>query len=107
MDEPLSNLDGQLRVIMWAELKNFQKNIGITTIYVTHDQVEAMTMADRVALMRKGELQQYDGPRTLYDRPANEFVESLIGSPPIKLIPCDVPDGGTFATGTFTIPVPE
>jgi len=107
MDEPLSNLDAQLRVIMRAELKKLQKNIGITTIYVTHDQVEAMTMADRVALMRKGELQQYDGPRTLYDRPANEFVASFIGSPPINLIPCDVQDGGTLDAGDFQIPVPE
>ena len=64
MDEPLSNLDAQLRVHMRAELKRLQKDIGVTTIYVTHDQVEAMTMADRVALMSKGVLQQYDGPRT-------------------------------------------
>jgi multiple sugar transport system ATP-binding protein len=107
MDEPLSNLDAQLRVHMRAELKRLQKDIGVTTIYVTHDQVEAMTMADRVALMSKGVLQQYDGPRTIYDRPSNEFVAGFIGSPPINLVPCDLQDGGTLDAGEFQIPVPD
>jgi multiple sugar transport system ATP-binding protein len=106
MDEPLSNLDAQLRVHMRAELKRLQKDIGVTTIYVTHDQVEAMTMADRVALMSKGVLQQYAGPRTIYDRPANEFVAGFIGSPPINLVPCDLDDGGALDAGDFRIPVP-
>ena len=107
MDEPLSNLDAQLRVHMRAELKRLQKDLGITTIYVTHDQVEAMTMADRVALMNKGVLQQYQGPRTLYDRPANRFVASFIGSPPINLVSCDLLDGGILDAGDFRIPLPE
>ena len=107
MDEPLSNLDAQLRVYMRAELKKLQKDIGVTTIYVTHDQVEAMTMADRVALMNKGVLQQCEPPRIMYDRPANKFCAGFIGSPPINLIPCDVRDGGTLDAGDFRIPVPE
>src|SRR2546430_447184 len=107
MDEPLSNLDAQLRVHMRAELKRLQKDLGITTIYVTHDQVEAMTMADRVALMNKGVLQQYHGPRTLYDRPANRFVASFIGSPPINLVSCDLVDGGILDAGDFRLPLPE
>jgi multiple sugar transport system ATP-binding protein len=107
MDEPLSNLDAQLRVIMRAELKKLQKDLGVTTIYVTHDQVEAMTMADRVALLNKGVLQQYDDPRTLYDRPTNQFSASFVGSPPINLIPCDCRDGGMLDAGDFQIPIPE
>ena len=107
MDEPLSNLDAQLRVVMRAELKKLQKDLGVTTIYVTHDQVEAMTMADRVALLNKGLLQQFDPPRIMYDRPANRFCASFIGSPPINLISCDVRDGGTLDAGDFRIPVPE
>ena len=106
MDEPLSNLDAQLRVHMRAELKKLQKDLGITTIYVTHDQVEAMTMADRVALLNKGVLQQCDPPRIMYDRPANQFSASFIGSPPINLISCDVRDDGTLDAGDFRIPVP-
>jgi multiple sugar transport system ATP-binding protein len=107
MDEPLSNLDAQLRVHMRAELKKLQKDIGVTTIYVTHDQVEAMTMADRVALLNKGVLQQYDSPRKLYDRPANRFAASFIGSPPINLVPCDVQDGRDLDAGDFRLPVPD
>jgi multiple sugar transport system ATP-binding protein len=86
MDEPLSNLDAKLRVQMRAEIARIQRDIGATTLYVTHDQTEAMTMADRVAVMRHGLLQQLDAPQTLYDRPANLFVASFIGSPPINLI---------------------
>src|SRR3989475_1838275 len=88
MDEPLSNLDAKLRVHMRAELKRLQKDLGVTTIYVTHDQVEAMTMADRVALLSKGVLQQYDAPQTLYNRPTNQFAAGFVGSPPINLVDC-------------------
>ena len=86
MDEPLSNLDAKLRVQMRAEISKLQRDIGVTTIYVTHDQVEAMTMGDRVAVMRKGELQQVAPPQELYDRPLNLFVGGFIGSPAMNLI---------------------
>jgi multiple sugar transport system ATP-binding protein len=86
MDEPLSNLDAKLRVQMRAEIAGIQDNLGVTTIYVTHDQVEAMTMGDRVAVMRKGELQQVDEPQTLYDRPVNLFVGGFIGSPSMNMV---------------------
>ena len=86
MDEPLSNLDAKLRVQMRAEIAGIQHDLGVTTIYVTHDQVEAMTMGDRVAVMRKGELQQVADPQTLYDRPLNLFVGGFIGSPSMNMI---------------------
>jgi multiple sugar transport system ATP-binding protein len=86
MDEPLSNLDAKLRVQMRAEISKLQRDIGVTTIYVTHDQVEAMTMGDRVAVMRKGELQQVAPPQELYDRPVNLFVGGFIGSPAMNLL---------------------
>jgi multiple sugar transport system ATP-binding protein len=86
MDEPLSNLDAKLRVQMRSELTTLQNDLGVTTLYVTHDQVEAMTMGDRVAVMRKGELQQVDAPQTLYDRPVNIFVAGFIGSPAMNLL---------------------
>jgi multiple sugar transport system ATP-binding protein len=86
MDEPLSNLDAKLRVQMRADIKKLQSDLGVTTIYVTHDQVEAMTMGDRVAVMRKGELQQVDAPETLYDRPDNLFVAGFIGSPAMNMM---------------------
>jgi multiple sugar transport system ATP-binding protein len=86
MDEPLSNLDAKLRVQMRAEISKLQREIGVTTIYVTHDQVEAMTMGDRVAVMRKGELQQVAPPQELYDRPINIFVGGFIGSPAMNLV---------------------
>ena len=86
MDEPLSNLDAKLRVQMRAEVSRLQRDLGTTTIYVTHDQVEAMTMGDRVAVMRKGEVQQVADPQTLYDRPVNLFVGGFIGSPAMNLI---------------------
>src|SRR6266702_3563039 len=107
MDEPLSNLDAQLRVHMRAELKKLQEVLGVTTIYVTHDQVEAMTMADRVALLHKGVLQQYDAPQTLYNRPANSFTASFVGSPPIDLVDCDLTEGNVLDAGSFRIPVPD
>src|SRR5207245_10553447 len=86
MDEPPSNLDAKLRVQMRADIKKIQSDLGVTTIYVTHDQVEAMTMGDRVAVMRKGELQQVDSPEELYDRPVNLFVGGFIGSPAMNMI---------------------
>jgi multiple sugar transport system ATP-binding protein len=86
MDEPLSNLDAKLRVQMRAEIAKLQKDLGTTTIYVTHDQVEAMTMGDRVAVIRKGELQQVDAPQELYDRPVNLFVGGFIGSPAMNIV---------------------
>jgi multiple sugar transport system ATP-binding protein len=86
MDEPLSNLDAKLRVQMRAEIAGLQRTLGVTTIYVTHDQVEAMTMGDRVAVMRKGELQQVADPQTLYDRPVNLFVGGFIGSPAMNML---------------------
>jgi multiple sugar transport system ATP-binding protein len=86
MDEPLSNLDAKLRVQMRAEIARIQHEFGTTTIYVTHDQIEAMTMGDRVAVMRKGELQQLDAPQRLYDRPANLFVATFIGSPSMNVL---------------------
>jgi multiple sugar transport system ATP-binding protein len=85
MDEPLSNLDAKLRVQMRAEISRLQSNLGTTTIYVTHDQVEAMTMGDRIAVMRKGELQQVGQPQDLYDRPVNLFVGGFIGSPAMNM----------------------
>jgi multiple sugar transport system ATP-binding protein len=86
MDEPLSNLDAKLRVQVRAEISRLQRHLGVTTIYVTHDQVEAMTMGDRVAVMRKGELQQADSPQELYDRPVNLFVGGFIGSPAMNML---------------------
>jgi multiple sugar transport system ATP-binding protein len=86
MDEPLSNLDAKLRVQMRADIAKLQRELGVTTIYVTHDQVEAMTMGDRVAVMSKGHLQQVDAPQRLYDRPENLFVAGFIGTPPMNLL---------------------
>ena len=86
MDEPLSNLDAKLRVEMRAEISRLQRDLGVTTIYVTHDQVEAMTMGDRVAVMRHGVLQQVASPQVLYDRPVNLFVAEFIGSPAMNLV---------------------
>jgi multiple sugar transport system ATP-binding protein len=86
MDEPLSNLDAKLRVQMRAEISKLQNDLGVTTIYVTHDQVEAMTMGDRVAVMRKGELQQVAAPQELYERPVNLFVGGFIGSPAMNMV---------------------
>jgi multiple sugar transport system ATP-binding protein len=86
MDEPLSNLDAKLRVQTRAEIAKLQHDLGVTTLYVTHDQVEALTMGDRVAVMRKGELQQVDDPQVLYDRPVNLFVAGFIGSPAMNML---------------------
>jgi multiple sugar transport system ATP-binding protein len=90
MDEPLSNLDAKLRVEMRAEIARIQRDLSVTTVYVTHDQTEAMTMGDRVAVMRKGLLQQLDSPQALYERPANLFVAEFIGSPAMNLIEAEL-----------------
>jgi multiple sugar transport system ATP-binding protein len=90
MDEPLSNLDAKLRVQTRAELVELQRRLAVTTVYVTHDQVEAMTMGHRVAVLRDGELQQVDAPSTLYHEPANLFVAGFIGSPAMNLLPVSV-----------------
>jgi multiple sugar transport system ATP-binding protein len=97
MDEPLSNLDAKLRVQMRAEIAQLQDDLGVTTVYVTHDQIEAMTMGDRVAVMRKGELQQVDEPQTLYDRPLNLFVGGFIGSPAMNMLDATIEQNGTLA----------
>jgi len=100
MDEPLSNLDAKLRVQMRAEIARLQDDLGVTTVYVTHDQVEAMTMGDRVAVMRKGELQQVADPQTLYDHPVNLFVGGFIGSPAMNMLEATIQrsNGDLFAT---------
>jgi multiple sugar transport system ATP-binding protein len=108
MDEPLSNLDAKLRVEMRAEISRIQRDLGVTTIYVTHDQVEAMTMGDQVVVMRGGHLQQVATPQDLYDRPANLFVAEFIGSPAMNLIKATLvrADGlwARFAGGSLGIP---
>jgi multiple sugar transport system ATP-binding protein len=110
MDEPLSNLDAKLRVEMRAEIARLQRELGVTTIYVTHDQVEAMTLGDRVAIMRDGVLQQVAKPQELYDRPRNLFVAEFIGSPAMNLVGADLArsNGGLVAKfGETTLPVGE
>jgi multiple sugar transport system ATP-binding protein len=106
MDEPLSNLDAKLRVQMRADIKRIQSDIGTTTIYVTHDQVEAMTMGDRVAVMRKGELQQVAPPQELYDDPVNVFVGGFIGSPAMNMLEARIergPDGLAAVLGDMRL----
>jgi multiple sugar transport system ATP-binding protein len=93
MDEPLSNLDAKLRVGMRAELARLHDRLGVTTVYVTHDQVEAMTLGDRVAVLRDGAIQQCDTPEKLFDAPANLFVAAFMGSPPMNLVPATVSAG--------------
>jgi multiple sugar transport system ATP-binding protein len=93
MDEPLSNLDAKLRVATRTQIAALQRRLGITTVYVTHDQVEAMTMGDRVAVLKDGLLQQVDSPRNLYDNPANAFVAGFIGSPAMNLLTAPVVGG--------------
>ncbi len=93
MDEPLSNLDAKLRVQMRAEIAGLQRDLGVTTIYVTHDQIEAMTMGDRVAVLKRGILQQVDTPQNLYDSPANVFVAGFIGSPAMNLLNAKIERG--------------
>ena len=106
MDEPLSNLDAKLRVYMRAELKRLQKDIGVTTIYVTHDQVEAMTMADRVAIMNGGSLQQFAPPTEIFRSPANQFVGGFIGNPPMNFVEGNLSPQGSFDAGVFQYLLP-
>jgi multiple sugar transport system ATP-binding protein len=110
MDEPLSNLDAKLRVQMRAEIAKLQHELGTTTIYVTHDQIEAMTMGDRVAVMSTGVLQQIDSPQRLYDEPANLFVAGFIGTPPMNLFEGTVHSSGgnvSVTIGSTKMPVGE
>ncbi len=107
MDEPLSNLDAKLRVYMRAELKKLQKDIGITTIYVTHDQIEAMTMGDKIAILNEGVLQQTGAPDEIYYRPSNVFVAGFIGSPPTNLFDCSLVKGSTLDCAEFAYPLPK
>ncbi|HZC40997.1 MAG TPA: sn-glycerol-3-phosphate ABC transporter ATP-binding protein UgpC, partial [Streptosporangiaceae bacterium] len=108
MDEPLSNLDAKLRVSMRASLTQLHDRLGVTTVYVTHDQVEAMTLGHRVCVLRDGQLQQVDTPQTLFDRPVNLFVAGFIGSPAMNFVTAElVRDGGpavTFAGHKFPLP---
>ena len=111
MDEPLSNLDAKLRVEMRAEIQRIQRDLNVTTIYVTHDQVEAMTMGDRVCVLRGGFLQQVASPQELYDRPANLFVAEFIGSPAMNLVQAELSrsNGGLeaqFRSGSVSVPEP-
>src|SRR5471032_2035611 len=109
MDEPLSNLDAKLRVQMRADIAKLQRELGTTTVYVTHDQVEAMTMGDRVAVMSKGILQQVDAPQRLYDRPENLFVAGFIGTPPMNLLEAGVEVNGAVVInlGGNRIEIPD
>ena len=106
MDEPLSNLDAKLRVHTRSEIAALQKRLGVTTVYVTHDQVEAMTMGDRVAVMDRGVLQQCGTPRALYENPVNVFVAGFIGSPAMNLGSYPIADGAA-RIGTATVPLPR
>lgn len=106
MDEPLSNLDAKLRIQTRAELIRLHRSLGITTIYVTHDQVEAMTMGQRIAIMRDGKLHQCDEPEKVYKAPANKFVAGFIGSPPMNFMDATITDGMIDA-GDFKLPLPE
>ena len=106
MDEPLSNLDAKLRVQMRAELATLHERLATTTVYVTHDQVEAMTLGQRVAVLRDGVLQQVDTPQALYNTPTNLFVAAFIGSPPMNLVEAEIQNRGVSFAG-FTLPVPE
>ena len=106
MDEPLSNLDAKLRVQMRAEIASLQRQLGVTTIYVTHDQTEAMTMGDRVAVMKGGVLQQVDTPKRLYDAPVNAFVAGFIGSPSMNLFEAELSRGTLQAPG-FALQLPD
>ena len=104
-DEPLSNLDAKLRVVMRGEIKALHQRLGVTTVYVTHDQVEAMTMADRIVVMNAGRVEQVGAPLDLYDRPANLFVAGFIGSPAMNIIAGTVADG-RFTAGATSLPLP-
>ena len=107
MDEPLSNLDAKLRVATRTQIASLQRRLGVTTVYVTHDQVEAMTMGDRVAVLKDGVLQQVDRPRAMYDRPANMFVAGFIGSPAMNLFTVPVDGSGVPQLGNEPFVVPR
>jgi len=107
MDEPLSNLDAKLRTHMRVELKALQRKLGITTVYVTHDQVEAMTMSDRIALMNQGYLQQLETPNDIFEHPANLFSAGFIGAPPMNLIECSYSEDGFLDAGYFQLALPK
>src|SRR5580658_928058 len=108
MDEPLSNLDAKLRVQMRAEVQRIQRRINVATLYVTHDQIEAMTMGDRVAVLRSGLLQQVDTPQNLYDHPDNVFVAAFIGSPAMNLYEATMSgDAHQVKVGSQTLPLPD
>ena len=104
MDEPLSNLDAQLRVQTRTQIAELQRRLKVTTVYVTHDQVEAMTMGERVAVLRAGQLQQFDSPTKLYDHPANVFVAGFIGSPTMNRFDGTLENGGIRVGGTTLHP---
>ncbi|MEY4390908.1 MAG: sn-glycerol-3-phosphate transporter ATP-binding protein UgpC, partial [Actinomycetota bacterium] len=104
MDEPLSNLDAKLRVQTRTQIASLQRRLGVTTVYVTHDQVEAMTMGDRVAVLKDGVLQQVDTPRNLYEKPKNVFVAGFIGSPAMNLLQLPIVSGGV-QFGSAVLPV--
>ena len=106
LDEPLSNLDAKLRVQMRTELARLQRRLGTTTVYVTHDQTEAMTLGDRIAVLRKGEIQQVGSPRELYQCPANIFVAGFIGSPAVNFVPAEI-DGDRLILPMTEIPLPD
>ncbi len=106
MDEPLSNLDAKLRVQMRAELQKMHRRLGVTTVYVTHDQVEAMTLGDRIVIMKDGIIQQADSPLNLYERPSNLYVAGFIGTPSMNFIPVTLQDGELIASG-FRVSLPE
>src|SRR3954468_13658734 len=106
MDEPLSHLDAKLRVQTRTQIASLQRRLGVTTVYVTHDQVEAMTMGDRVAVLKDGLLMQCDTPRRMYDHPNNVFVAGFIGSPAMNLLTIPL-DGNTLKFGGAELPVPR
>ncbi|HCH73537.1 MAG TPA: sugar ABC transporter ATP-binding protein [Ochrobactrum sp.] len=106
-DEPLSNLDAKLRVQMRGEIKGLHQRLKTTTIYVTHDQIEAMTMADKIVVMRDGLVEQIGAPLDLYDRPANMFVAGFIGSPSMNFVNGKIEEGSFVADGGFRMPLPE
>jgi multiple sugar transport system ATP-binding protein len=107
MDEPLSNLDAKLRTHMRTELKALQRKLAVTTVFVTHDQAEAMTLADRIAVLDQGVLQQLGSPDDVYHRPANLFVAQFIGAPPMNILDAELVDGGLVAEGTWRLPLPS
>jgi multiple sugar transport system ATP-binding protein len=107
MDEPLSNLDAKLRVQMRADIATLQSDLGVTTVYVTHDQAEAMTLGHRVAVLHDGKLQQCDTPRVLYDRPANTFVAGFVGSPAMNLLRVPLGANGSMALGGVHVTLPD